>query len=71
VNDEEVHAALDRQIDGAGGGIHGGADFCDCAGVLDLQTIQRIRPIIDLAKAQMLVRIGNDLRQGGHARDSE
>src|SRR2546430_489361 len=65
VDDEKIHAALDREIDSASGGIDSRADFRDRARVLDLQPVQRIRPIIDLAYAQMLVGVGDDLRQSG------
>jgi hypothetical protein len=71
VDNEEVHAAPDGKIDRADRGIDGRAYFRDRAGILDLQTVQGIRPIIDLAKAQMFVRIGDDLREGSHGRDSE
>ena len=58
-------------IHGAARRIDGRPDSRDGAGVLDLKAIQGVLPIGDLAKAQMLVRIGDDLRQGGHGRDSE
>jgi hypothetical protein len=71
MDDEKIYAALDRKVDRAGGRIDGRADSRDGAGVLDLQTVQRIRPIIDFADAEMLVGVGDDLRESRHARHFE
>ena len=70
VNDEQVYAALNRPVDRPRGSIHGGTDFRYRSGVFDLETIQRIRPIVDLVNVQMFVGVGDDLGQVGHARDS-
>src|SRR5256885_1039887 len=67
MNDEQIYAALDRGLDRAHGSIHGCADFCDRSGVLELKAIERIWPIVDFAKAQMLVGVGNDLGKIRHA----
>jgi hypothetical protein len=61
VDDEKVDAAGDCKIDRPSGGIHSRANLRDCAGVLDLEAIERIGPIVDLADPQMLVGIGDDL----------
>src|ERR1041385_1060884 len=55
MDDEQIQAALDRALDRPRGGIHGWADLRHGAGVLDLQAVQSIRPIVDFAYAQMLV----------------
>src|ERR1043165_5054446 len=63
MDDEQIHSALVRALDRPRGTVHGCADFRNRAGILDLEAVQSIRPIVDLANAQMLVRVGNDLRQ--------
>ena len=68
MDDEKIHAALERASNRPGGCVYGRADLRDRAGVLDLKPIEGIGPIIDFAHAQMLVGVGHDLRQGRHAR---
>ena len=68
MDNEEVYAALDREIDRARRSINRRADLRDRTRVLHLETVQRIRPVLDFTNAQMLVRIGNNLRKSRHAR---
>ena len=64
VDDEKIYPALDRASMVARGSIDRRADLRDRAGVFDLQAVERIRPVVDLAKAQMLIGVGDDLQRG-------
>ena len=68
MHDEEIYSARDRQVDRLRGRVNRRAQLCDGAGVFDLQSIERIWPIADLANAQMFVRVGNNLTERSHAR---
>ena len=68
MHDEEIYSARDRQVDRLRGRVNRRAQLCDGAGVFDLQSIERIWPIADLANAQMFVRVGNKLTERSHAR---
>src|SRR4051794_23901177 len=59
MDDEQIHAALDRALDRPRGGIYRRADLRNRARVLHLQAVQSILPIVDFANAQMFVRVGN------------
>ncbi len=52
VHDEKIYPALDGRVDRPRGGIDRGADLGDRAGIFDLQPVQRIWPILDLAERE-------------------
>src|SRR5436853_5950107 len=64
----------DQKIDLSSGGcrqnsrrdIYSGTDFGDVARVFDLQAVERVWPIFDLANAQILVRVFDNLRKRRH-----
>src|SRR4051812_35039548 len=68
MNDEEIYAFRDGRLDGTHGSVHGRADFRDDAGVLDLKAVESVWPIVNFARPQMLICIGNNLAEARHAR---
>jgi hypothetical protein len=63
MHNEKVYSALDGGVDRASGSIDRRSEFRDAAGILELQTVQSIRPVGDFTEAQMFVGVGNDLSQ--------
>ena len=66
VHDEKIDPALDRRVDRARGSIDRGANPGHSAGIFDLQTIQRIRPVGDLADPQEVVAVIDQLGHSCH-----
>src|SRR3954469_23835063 len=60
VDNQEVCLNLDGLVDGGKGAVHGGGDLADSAAVLDLQTIDRSRPVRELFRLQATIAIAND-----------
>ena len=68
MDNQEIHSVLDRALDSPKRCIHCRADLRDRAGVFHLETVERIRPVLDFTNAQMRICVGNNLRKSRHAR---
>jgi hypothetical protein len=60
VDDEKLNAALRCNRQDALGNVHCRADPADISGIFDLQTVQRIVPIVDLIDTQSPVALSDD-----------
>jgi hypothetical protein len=68
MHNQEVHLAFDCRVDRARGCVDRSANLCYIAGIFDLQTIQRIRPVADFADPQEVVAVFDQLTELWHAR---
>jgi hypothetical protein len=66
VDDEKIYSVLDGRADRLGRSIDSCAYLRDRTRVFDLETIQRIRPVLDLFHAKEIAAIIHQLGYGCH-----
>ena len=66
MDNEKIDPLLDRRINRPGRGIDRGPNFRHVARVPDLETIQRIRPVLDLIHPEEIATIFHYLGQDRH-----
>ena len=66
MHDEEIDPALGRDHESARRRIDRGPDFFHTPGILDLQSVERVRPILDLAQAEVIICVRHQLVSRGH-----
>src|ERR1700686_2617214 len=66
VHEQKIDAFLYGFAEDARGDIYRRTDSCDAAGVFDLQSIERVWPVLDLANAQIFVGIFNYFGERRH-----
>lgn len=67
MNNEQICSAFCRSLQRTGGSIDSGRDFCEPAGVLKLQSVERVYVILNLRNAQVRIAVLDNLLHRTHA----
>jgi hypothetical protein len=71
MDDQKAGLRGDGELDGGKGGVHGGGDFADDAGVFNLEAVDGAVPVSEEAGAEALVAMADDGGEGGLAHEAD